>query len=89
VFTDLPDFARCERRYAVPPIVRVRRESFGLVFYNTLDSRLTFVKSEDLLQVVAFPTGVELLAASAEPASRAKLRRLLDHLLKKGLIREA
>jgi putative mycofactocin binding protein MftB len=88
VFTDPPDFPQYDRRYAVPPPVRVRKESFGLLFYSTLDSRLTFVKSEDLLQVEALPGGPKLLVTSREPASRSKIKRLLDRLLEKGLVCE-
>jgi len=89
VSTDPGDFSAFESRYAVPPSVRVRKEFFGLLFYHTLDSRLTFVKSKNLLRVVALPAGGKMLVASADLASRAKIKRLLDFLLKKGLIREA
>jgi putative mycofactocin binding protein MftB len=77
------------RRYSVSPLVRAREESFGLLFYNTLDSRLTFVKSGKLLRISVLPTGEKMLAANPEPASQTKVERLLGHLLKKGLIREA
>jgi len=78
-----------EIRCAVPPPVRVRKEAFGLLFYNTQDSRLTFVKSRDLLQIETLPHRGKRIVASLGPASQMKVKRLLEHLLKKGLIGEA
>jgi len=75
--------------YAVSPPVRVRKESFGLLFYNTEDSRLTFVKSGDLLQIKALPHGAKQIEASLKPETQSRLRKLLDHLLQKGLIGES
>jgi putative mycofactocin binding protein MftB len=49
--------------YTISPSVRVRKEAFGLLFYNTEDSRLTFVKSGDILQIQALPHGVKRIAA--------------------------
>jgi putative mycofactocin binding protein MftB len=72
--------------YTVSPSVRVRKEAFGLLFYNTEVSRLVFVKSGDLLQIKAFPHGAKKIVASLEPGIQSKVRKLLDHLLKKGLI---
>ena len=89
VSTDPVNFTRRELCYAVSPPVRVRKEAFGLLFYNTQDSRLTFVKSRELLQIEATPNGGKMIAASLEPASRVKVQRVLDHLLNKGLIGEA
>jgi putative mycofactocin binding protein MftB len=76
-------------RYAVPSPVRVRKESFGLLFYNTEDSRLTFVKSGDLLQIKALSHGSKTIASSPEPETSSKVKKLLDHLLQKRLIRES
>ncbi len=72
--------------YTISPHVRVRQEAFGLLFYNTEDSRLTFVKSRDILQISALPNGAKNIAASLEPGTQASVRKLLDHLLKKRLI---
>ena len=87
--TDAARFMKREIRCAVPPPVRVRKEAFGLLFYNTQDSRLTFVKSRDLLQIETLPHGGKRIVASLGPASQMKVKRLLEHLLKKGLIGEA
>lgn len=40
--------------YAVPEWVRVRREDFGLLFYDTQSARLTFVRSGDKLVPPSF-----------------------------------
>jgi putative mycofactocin binding protein MftB len=67
--------------------VRVRKEAFGLLFYNTEDSRLTFVKSRDILQVEALPNGAKRIAARRDPEIQKRARKLLDHLSNKRLIR--
>jgi len=72
--------------YTVSPSARVRKEAFGLLFYNTEDSRLTFVKSGDLLQIKALPHGAKRIAARLEPETQTRVTKLLDHLLKKRLI---
>jgi putative mycofactocin binding protein MftB len=73
-------------RYVVSPLVRVRKESFGLLFYNTKDTRLTFVKSRDLLQVLSLANGEKLITASPGSAAQVKVKKLLDDLVVKGLI---
>ena len=75
--------------FAVSPAARVRKEAFGLVFFNTRESRLTFVRCGDLLRIEAGPCGRKKIAAQLEGRSREKVKRLLDHLLRKGLIGEA
>lgn len=79
--------------YLVPEWVRVRQEDFGLLFYDTRSTRLTFVRSGDRLIPPPF-TGVrrELrLRGAAGPAAgrgpvEAALSRLLDGLVAKGLL---
>ena len=75
--------------YAVSPSGRVRKETFGLLFYNTEESRLTFVKSGDLLQIETLPHGEKRIAAVVKPETQAKMKRLFYNLLKKGLICES
>jgi putative mycofactocin binding protein MftB len=72
--------------YTVPPSVRVRKEAFGLLFYNTEDSRLTFVKSGSILKIQALPDEAKKIAAGFEPEAHTRVTKLLDHLLKKRLI---
>ena len=72
--------------YAISSHVRVRKEAFGLLFYNIEDSRLTFVRSRDILQIRVLPNGTERIEAGVEPSTHAGTRKLLDLLLKKRLI---
>ncbi len=72
--------------YKIPPSVRVRKEDFGLLFYNTEDSRLTFVQSGGILQIQALPHGATRISAGLKPETQTRVRKLLDHLSKKGLI---
>jgi putative mycofactocin binding protein MftB len=75
--------------YAIAPSVRVRTETFGLLFYHTGESRLTFVKSGDLLQIKTLPHGAIRIASASDRETRAKVKKLLDQLLKKRLICES
>lgn len=75
--------------YTISPPVRVRKEAFGLLFYNTEESKLIFVKSGDNLQIKTFPPGKKMIAASMKPETQVKVRKLLDHLIKKRLICES
>jgi putative mycofactocin binding protein MftB len=84
--------------YLVPDWVRVRQEDFGLLFYDTRSTRLTFVRSGDRLAPPPF-TGerreLRIAGAAAAGAARpaaagasveAALSRLLDGLVAKGLL---
>ncbi len=88
----------CGHAYLVPDWVRVRCEDFGLLFYDTRSTRLTFVRSGDLLLPPAFTgsgrvlgvraglaAGSEEAPAGSEPG-RAPLSRLLEDLVAKGLL---
>jgi putative mycofactocin binding protein MftB len=70
----------------VPEHVRVRQEDFGLLFYDTRSTRLTFVRSGDRLAAPPFTGGDrELRLTGAAPPDRA-LCRLLAALVAKGLL---
>jgi putative mycofactocin binding protein MftB len=73
--------------YVVPAWVRVRREEFGLLFYDTRSTRLTFVKSGLSLTPPPF-TGLHraLGVDATELRGSQALRRLLDNLVVKGLV---
>ena len=75
--------------YKITPPVRVREETFGLLFYDTDNSRLTFVKSGDLLKIRNLPHGVKGITVDMKTETQAKVRKLIDQLLKKRLIRES
>lgn len=71
--------------------VRARKEAFGLLFYNSADTKLTFVKSGDLLHVERKPEGELGLRFSHEgdhDNDRDRAKRIIETLLKKGLIVE-
>lgn len=75
------------KNYAVPSWVRVRREEFGLLFYDTRDTRLTFVRSGSSLTAPSF-TGAERrlgVQCESEPRERS-VGRLLEKLEARGLV---
>jgi putative mycofactocin binding protein MftB len=85
--------------YLIPDWVRVRRESFGLLFYDTRSTKLTFVRSGESLEPPAFVGGSRVLrvvsgagpaggvgAEGAAGAPGGAVERLLDTLVAKGLV---
>jgi putative mycofactocin binding protein MftB len=72
--------------YLVPDWVRVRRESFGLLFYDTRSTKLTFVRSGDRLESPPFTGQGRRLGVRGEAAGQPAITRLLDDLLAKGLL---
>ena len=80
-------FAGPPSRYSVPDWVRVRREDFGLLFYDIRSTRLTYARSGDDLEPPPF-TGAQrsLRIAPVDEERRAALARLLDGLVAKGLL---
>lgn len=70
--------------YALAPTVRVRREAFGLLFYDTGSTNLTFVKCGDLFEVVK-GAGETLL--SLNDPDNPRTLRVVNTLVAKGLIR--
>jgi len=73
--------------YLVPDWVRVRRESFGLLFYDTRSTKLTFVRCGDDMDPPPFTGARRLLRVRPSDESRAAaLARLMQTLLVKGLV---
>jgi putative mycofactocin binding protein MftB len=73
--------------YSVPDWVRVRRESFGLLFYDTRSTRLTFVRSGESLIPPPFTGARRVLRVDVTGAGRrASMSRLLESLIAKGLL---
>jgi putative mycofactocin binding protein MftB len=71
----------------VPAWVRVRREDFGLLFYDTRSTRLTYVRSGDSLTSPPFVGERRVLRCDADEVRRSPaLRKVLDDLMGKGLI---
>lgn len=77
---------RGEMEYHVPDWVRVRRESFGLLFYDTRSTRLTFVRSGDALDPPPFTGFRRTLAVTTLGDVAPALSRLLQDLIAKGLV---
>ena len=69
--------------YALAPGIRARREEFGLLFYNSRDTKLTFVKSGDIFEVSPDREGRVCLALATETDRPAHLLHILKE---KGLI---
>ena len=72
--------------YHLPDWVRVRRESFGLLFYDTRSTRLTFVRSGDDLDPPPFVGSRRTLAVTTGGSVSPALSRLLQDLIAKGLV---
>ena len=72
--------------YLVPDWVRVRREGFGLLFYDTRSTKLTFVRSGDSLDSPPFTGARRSLAVTDLDGAAPGLSRLLQDLAEKGLI---
>lgn len=73
--------------YLVPDGVRVRSENFGLLFYDTRSTTLTFVRSGDGLEAAPFTGERRVLnVVESDENRRATIERLLKSLLAKGLI---
>jgi putative mycofactocin binding protein MftB len=73
--------------YVVPSWVRVRREEFGLLFYDTRDTKLTFVRSGSSLAAPSFTGRERRLDVQCESESRERVvGRLLETLEAKGLV---
>ena len=81
--------SRKSHDYAVSTHVRVREEAFGLLFYNTQNNKLTFVRSEDLFRIQSLPRGRKTVTAACKAADRLRAEKILDHLAKRGLLFEA
>lgn len=74
-------------QYLVPDWVRVRRESFGLLFYDTRSTKLTFVRSGDSLEAPPFMGARRVLKIGPVAGGRRPaLARLLQNLAAKGLL---
>ena len=87
-FINEQEIASEKRYYALSPGVRARREGFGLLFYNSKDAKLTFVRSRTLLDLTVDSKGHRRIAVAREAVEKERMLRLLGALAKKGLIDE-
>ena len=73
--------------YVVPDWVRVRDEDFGLLFYDTRSTKLTFVRSGASLSAPPFTGSRRVLSVNrGDNGNGPALTRLLDNLITKGLV---
>lgn len=72
------------------PACRVRREGFGLLFYDNRGPRLLFAETGNLLPVDFFETlrGRDELPEGVSDRERAVLGKFVTQLLNKGFLRE-
>ncbi len=75
-------------RFVLSKGVRARPEAFGLLFYNSADAKMTFVKSGDLLAIEKHEH-VSRVTLNCKKGQEQAAKRVLEVLLKKGLICEA
>jgi len=75
--------------YSLSPEARVRREGFGLLFYNSSTTNLTFVKSGNLLDFNEESRCICGAKVNLNAEEEEKIKRILQVLLKKGLIVDA
>jgi len=80
------------KRYALHPMCQVRKEAFGLLFYDLRGPRLLFAETGELVEPGDLEAGisVEGVAGNGE-GSRVppeRLARLLSTLTEKGFLRE-
>ena len=68
------------KRYALHPACRVRREAFGLLFYDLRGPRLLFAETGDSVTPAALAEGAE--------APDARVERLFETLAAKGFVCE-
>jgi putative mycofactocin binding protein MftB len=74
--------------YCLAPGVRVRKERFGLLFYDSRSTKLTFVKSGNLFDLGPESHNTRLILSDEGCAGKTKVQGVLDVLVKKGLIRD-
>ena len=75
--------------YVVHPAVRVRDEDFGLLFYNSADTRLTFVRCGNAIQIASADDGVTRLTVNCvNEKDEERAWRILRNLTVKGLVIE-
>ncbi len=72
------------------PACRVRREGFGLLFYDSRGPRLLFAATGNLLSEDYFETSRtrDELPEGLSDVQRKSLTKFVDQLLEKGFLRE-
>ena len=72
------------------PACRVRREGFGLLFYDARGPRLLFAETGDLIPADFFGTlrGRDEFPEGTSEQQKRVLRKFVGRLLEKGFLRE-
>mgnify|MGYP000925826105 FL=1 len=70
--------------YSLAPHMRVRDESFGLLFYNTKNTGLIFINSGDLIKAAALKQGGT--KAGLAPQNPVNGEAILEKLLGRGIL---
>ena len=75
---------------ALHPACRVRREGFGLLFYDLRGPRLLFAETGGLVPVDFFgtPRGRDELPGGVSDRQKTVLQKFISQLLEKGFLRE-
>jgi len=75
------------RHYQLAPGIRVRQESFGLLFYNSQSTKLTFIESGSLISAQLLDKGgADEEYLGRDPESNQKIQGLLARLAERGLL---
>lgn len=76
--------------YRLHPACRVRKETFGLLFYDLRGPRLLFAETADLLEPEFFRRGGSPGEAlrGHPPAEQTRVERFLATLVEKGFVCE-
>ncbi|MBU2600972.1 MAG: hypothetical protein KKA32_02220 [Actinobacteria bacterium] len=75
------------KTYHLSPWARARQERFGLLFYDTRSTTMTFVRSGDRLVAPPFDDRARpLRVVTRSPAEELRVTRVLDGLEAKGLV---
>jgi len=81
-----------EKRYALHPRCQVRKEAFGLLFYDLRGPRLLFAETGDLVEPAELEAGICVGGAAGNGKGgrdgSERLARLLSTLTEKGFLRE-
>jgi putative mycofactocin binding protein MftB len=75
------------KTYRLAPWARVRQERFGLLFYDTRSTTMTFVRSGDALVAPPFDDRtLSLRIVPRSPAEEVRVVGVLERLEAKGLV---
>ncbi|MEL7563608.1 MAG: mycofactocin biosynthesis chaperone MftB [Dehalobacterium sp.] len=73
--------------YRLSPDTKVREESFGLLFYNTKNTNLTFIESGRLISIENLEKeSPESDYLGQDEATNQKIKSILEKLVKRGLL---